>query len=223
MLAAPDLWIFFLLVLGVIALPGMDMAYVVSNSLAGGMIAGASATGGIIAGSLVHVTAAATGVALLLTLSPIAFDALLFAGAAYMAWIASRMWRVSLQATAPRQNDPAGPPGEAHSAWLIFRRGMLTCLLNPKAYAFMLAVFPAFLSSPDGRPAVGHRVIAMAAIIVATQAGVYGTAAAMAAGTRKVLAVGDRAQRWMLRSTSAILAVGAICTLILGWKPAIAG
>ena len=33
---APDLWIYFLAVLAVVLLPGMDMAFVMASSLAGG-------------------------------------------------------------------------------------------------------------------------------------------------------------------------------------------
>jgi GST-like protein len=78
---SPDLWLYFVLVLGVIALPGMDMAYVATNALVGGWRAGFTAVAGIVAGGVVHVAVAATGIAVVLSLWPPAFDAMLVAGA----------------------------------------------------------------------------------------------------------------------------------------------
>lgn len=216
MAPGPDLWLFFSLVLAVIALPGMDMAFVVSNSLNGGWTAGASALGGIIAGGLVHVIVAAAGVSLLLAASPAAFDGLLLAGSGYMGWISCGMWRASLQASPVHTGAEVGTH---HRHLRVFRQGMLTCLLNPKACAFTLAVLPAFLTSSDGPAASLSRAICLASIIVGTQFAVYGSAAAIAAHARSVLAVGERGSRWLLRATGAILAAGAVATLLLGWKP----
>ncbi len=49
MTASPDLWLYFLLVFGIIALPGMDMAYVVASTVASGARGGVAAVAGIVA------------------------------------------------------------------------------------------------------------------------------------------------------------------------------
>ena len=54
-----NLWLFFLLVSGIIIVPGMDMVFVLASSLSGGRKAGLSATFGIMAGGLVHTLYAA--------------------------------------------------------------------------------------------------------------------------------------------------------------------
>jgi hypothetical protein len=95
---------------------------------------------------------------------------------------------------------------------------MLTCLLNPKAYAFMLAVFPAFIHTAQ-RP-LALQALLLAAITLATQAAVYGSVAAVAASTRRLAGVGPNGERWMLRATGSLLMAGAVLTLLLGWKPA---
>jgi threonine/homoserine/homoserine lactone efflux protein len=211
----PDLWLFFLLVFGVIVLPGMDMAYVVSNALVGGLRSGFTAVAGIMAGGAVHVAVAATGIAVLLTVWPAAFNAVLLAGAAYMVWVG---WSLLQAARAPSSGTTHAPPEAPQGSARIFGRAMLTCLLNPKAYAFMLAVFPAFIHTAQ-RP-LALQALLLAAIIAATQAAVYGAVAAVAAGTRRFAGVNPNGQRWMLRATGGLLMAGAVLTLLLGWKPA---
>ena len=59
------------------------------------------------------------------------------------------------------------PPPQRHTQAAIFRRAVLTCLLNPNAYAFMLAAFPAFMQ-PAGEP-LTTRALQLGSIIAATQ------------------------------------------------------
>ena len=71
------LWLFFVLVFGVVLLPGLDMAYVLASALVGGRRAGMAATAGIVAGGVVHVTMGALGIMAVLRLFPAAFNAVL--------------------------------------------------------------------------------------------------------------------------------------------------
>src|SRR5678815_4123799 len=87
------LWVFFGLVFSIVILPGMDMAFVLGSALVGGRRAGLAAVLGLIAGGMCHVTIAASGLAVVLTLFTSAFDALLVAGALYVAWIGWSLWR----------------------------------------------------------------------------------------------------------------------------------
>ncbi len=81
------LWLFVALVFGIIVLPGLDMAYVLGSALTGGRSRGLAAVAGIIAGGVCHVVMTALGISVLLKLIPGAFNALLLAGALYIAWI----------------------------------------------------------------------------------------------------------------------------------------
>lgn len=209
---APDLWLFFLMVAGIIALPGMDMAFVAGSALAAGLRGGLAAVAGIVAGGVVHVAVAATGVAALWLAWPAGFNALLLAGAAYMAWIGWSLLRVTDAGTLGATAD--GP----RRSWAIFRRGTLTCLLNPKAYAFMLAVFPAFLAGS------GHSMLAqsarLSAVIAGTQIAVYGAVAVLAAGAGRwgASASGGAALLWATRGVGLILLLGALAAPVLGWR-----
>jgi threonine/homoserine/homoserine lactone efflux protein len=205
-----QLWLFFLMVFGIVVLPGMDMAFVLANALAGGRRRGLLAVGGVIAGGVCHVVASALGIGLLLQLFPALFNAMLIAGSAYIAWIGWSLWRVRSAAGALPQAR------SADSAWTTFRQAALTNLLNPKAYLFMLAVFPQFM-----RPAQGH-VWAQAAvlwiIIALTQAGVYGSLALAAGSAGAGLATRPRLQLAMIRGAGLMLMAGALWSAWEGWR-----
>jgi threonine/homoserine/homoserine lactone efflux protein len=178
MIPAAQLWLFFALVAGVILLPGLDMAYVLASALVDGRRGGMAATAGIVAGGVFHVALGAFGLMAVLRLFPAAFNALLLAGAAYIAWVGIGLLRtraIVLATTTQRSR--------ALSATV--RQGLLTSLLNPKAYLFTLAVFPQFLRPQDG--ALWRQAGVLWLIIAATQVAVYGG----------VAVAGDRARAWL--------------------------
>ncbi len=207
---SPDLWLFFVLVLGVIVLPGMDMAFVAGSALTRGLRGGLAAVAGIVAGGAVHVLVGATGVAALLVLWPAGFNALLLVGAAYMVWIG---WQI-LSAPAGGAVSASTAPRELGTN---FWRATLTCLLNPKAYAFMLAVFPAFIRSAEH--AIAVQALHLGLIIAATQVLVYGSVAVFVATARRWRGTGAQAQRWTSRAVGLALIVGAGLTLLFAWQP----
>jgi len=196
------LWLFTLMVLGIIAVPGMDMAYVVASALAGGRKLGLAAVAGIVGGGLVHVAMATLGLGLLLTLYPLAYSVLLLAGSLYIAWIGWCLWRGAAAlgevGTVPRL-----------TVWQTVWRGAMTCLVNPKAYVFMAAVFPQFVRPDDGP--LGVQAVLMGLIIASTQILIYGSFAWGAGGI----------QQWLRRNPVAQVAigrgVGVLLMLAAGW------
>lgn len=204
--AQGPLWLYFLLVAGIIVLPGMDMAFVMASSLVDGRRGGAMAVAGIVAGGVVHVAMGALGVGLLLVSTPRVFQALLLAGALYVGWIG---W--SLVRGAAALGEVRAVP--SRSPWSIFRRAVLTCLLNPKAYVFMVAVFPQFLRVDPG--AVLARTVALSGITAATQLAVYGGVALAAARLRGWLVVNGPAQVGLGRVVGVMLIAAAAWTV---WK-----
>ena len=114
------------------------MAFVLGSALTGGRRAGLAAVAGIVAGGILHVAMSAAGIGLVLASAPPLFNALLVAGALYVGWIGWTLWRHaaafgSIGAQAARTTAST------------FARAVATCLLNPKAYVFMIAVFPQFI------------------------------------------------------------------------------
>ncbi|MGB3269309.1 MAG: LysE family translocator [Rhodanobacter sp.] len=203
-----QLWLFFALVFGIIVLPGLDMAFVLGSTLAGGRTRGFAAVAGIVAGGICHVVMTALGISVLITLIPGAFNAVLLAGALYIAWIG-----ISLM----RSESSLGlqPDTRPRSRAATFRQGVLTSLLNPKAYLFMLAVFPQFL-----RPEYGLlwlQAAVMWLIIAINQLCVYGGVALMADRARLWLQDRPGASLLAARCVGGLLVAAAMLTGLEGW------
>lgn len=203
------LWLFFSLVFGIVIVPGMDMTFVLANALAGGRRSGLYATAGVIAAGICHVVVGALGVSAVLELLPMAFNAMLLLGAGYIAWLGFGLLRNGAMLEAV-------PQTERRSAWTAFRQGALTNLLNPKAYLFMLAVFPQFLKPEAG--AIWLQAAVLSLIIAGTQLAVYGSLALAAAGSRSALADNPAAGIAIGRIVGALLILVAAMTAWEGWR-----
>jgi threonine/homoserine/homoserine lactone efflux protein len=199
--SASPLWLYALLVAGIIVLPGMDMAFVAASSLSGGLRSGAAALAGIVLGGLVHMVLGLFGLGLLLQAAPVLFNTVLLAGALYVGWLGWQITRAgSLSATAASQPCAAWQP----TLW----RGLLTCLLNPKAYLFSVTVLPQFMTRDWSRG------LSIAAITALAQVGIYGAVAwAASAGTQRF-----RTSRWLSRAVGLLLIGTAVLALLQGWR-----
>ena len=204
-----NLWLFFLLLSGIIVVPGMDMVFVLASALSGGRRAGLTAVFGIMAGGLVHTLYAALGVGVALRFAPALFNVLLAAGAAYVAWIGFTLLRSSITVEKVDALDRRG-------LWTRFRQGALTSLMNPKAYLFMLAVFPQFLR-PEFGP-LWRQALIMLVMIWLTQLAVYGGLALAAGRSRDVLTGSPAATAFVGRAAGLLLIVIAAITLWRGWN-----
>lgn len=205
---AENLWLFSTLLFGIIIVPGMDMVFVMANALTGGRAAGLTATAGIMAGGVFHTLYAALGVGFLLHLVPQLFNVLLLAGAAYIAWIGLSLARSHISIASVE-------PGARLSLWTSFRRGALTSLLNPKAYLFMLAVYPQFLK-PEFGPLWSQALI-MAIMISLMQLAVYGSLALAAGRSRDVIVASPRATAMLGKTVGVVLIAVAALTAWHGW------
>src|SRR5262245_7583758 len=203
------LWLFFVLVFGIVLLPGLDMAYILASSLVGGRGAGFAATAGVVAGSFFHVTMGALGIAAVLKLVPAAFNAVLLAGAAYIAWIGLAL---------VRSDSAFGdvPPERRRSRGATFRRGLVTNLLNPKAYLFMLAVFPQFFKPEYG--SLATQAVVLWLIAAFSQVAVYGAVALAGDSVRSWVAEHPSANASLARGVGALLLATAAWTAFEGWR-----
>ena len=151
--------LFALAVLVLNATPGVDMLLTVGRTLAGGPRAGLAAAAGISAGCVVHVLAAAFGLAALLAVSSAAFTFIKGAGALYLLWLAWGMLRAAWRperSTATPQERATAPPMRVGAD---FRRGLLTNVLNPKVALFVLAFLPQFIAGDSA-----HKTLAFLAL-----------------------------------------------------------
>ncbi|MHA4871499.1 LysE family translocator [Duganella sp. PWIR1] len=191
-----NLWLYFIVVFGVIALPGLDMAFVMGSSMLGGRRSGMAAVAGIMAGGVCHLCMSALGVALVLQYWPPLYQIMLLVGAAYIAWMG---WQLLRSDSIFHPAPGAAVLGNA----VIFRRALTTSLLNPKAYIFMLAIFPQFLRPADGPLWLQSGVLG--AITALTQLAVYGALAYAASG----------ASGWFARHPAAATVAARIMGLLL--------
>ena len=199
-----NLWIFFILVLGIIIVPGMDMFFVIANALTGGKNRGLSATAGVMSGGVFHTVFAAVFVGAVTALPPFVFTAILLTGAAYMAWIGWTLVRSSITVSS------LGVGGAA-SMLRAFTQGLITCLLNPKAYMFTLAVYPQFMLPRYGP--IWAQAIAMGLITVLVQGGVYGGLGLAAAKSRDFLTGYPAVTIWIGRVAGALFLLVAAGTV----------
>ncbi|HEV7252608.1 MAG TPA: LysE family translocator [Mesorhizobium sp.] len=206
-----NLWLYFLLLFGIIAVPGMDMMFVLANALAGGRPRGLAATLGVGLGGAVHSLNGALAIGILAGLLPVLYLPLLLAGAAYMIWIGIALVHHPVTAAAEG-------PGASRSNWRAFRQGAVTCLVNPKAYLFMLAVYPQFLKPVYG--AVWAQGLVLGVVNVATQLAVYGGVALAAGQARAFLFSRPRALAGVSRTAGGLLIAAALLGL---WQAFAAG
>jgi threonine/homoserine/homoserine lactone efflux protein len=202
---AQNLWLFAVLVFGIIAVPGMDMFFVIANALTGGRARGLMATAGVMTGGVFHTIFAALFVGATTALPPYVFTAILIAGAAYMAWIGWTLVRSSITVSS-LGSEGAGSMRQA------FMQGFVTCVLNPKAYMFTLSVYPSFMLPSYGP--VWSQALAMGLITVVTQAIIYGGLGLAAAKSRDFLTGFPGVTIWIGRVAGALFLIVAAATVV---------
>lgn len=193
---AENLWLFFLVLFGIIILPGMDMLFVLASALTGGKRTGLSAASGMSAGGIVHSLYGALGVGMLAAWMPSLFLPLLVFGAAYMIWIGIGLMRSAIVVN----GDGAQASASVRKA---FWRAVLTCLSNPKAYLFMMAIYPQFLKPVYGP--IWMQGLVMGAMVAVTQFTVYGALALTA----------DKSRAWLVSSPGATIFIGRAAGFML--------
>lgn len=134
-----------------LALPGPGTFALLTSTAKGGFRAGAAATFGLIAGDQVLLWAAVAGLAAVLEAHPLAFKAIQYAGALYLAWIGVRLILAKEGGASPIHIEPRR----------YLRQAFLITLLNPKAIVFYMAFFPLFIN-----PATHQGALTFAAMAV---------------------------------------------------------
>jgi threonine/homoserine/homoserine lactone efflux protein len=140
--------------LALTASPGPDMLLIASRSVSQGRWAGFASLAGIQVGTYCHALAAALGLSQLFLAVPMAYDAVRYAGAAYLLFLAWQTFR-STGIVALR-------PGTSlrYTPLAMFRQGLMTNLLNPKMVLFVLALFPQFVKPEAGSVVVQIMILA---------------------------------------------------------------
>ena len=118
-----------------LAIPGPGNLALITSTSKGRIVGGLAATLGVIAGDQVLMWMAVAGVAALLAAWPLAFQAVQWLGAAYLAWLGLRMLLAK----------PGDAPMLRIEPRRYFQQAFAITLLNPKAIVFYMAFFPLFV------------------------------------------------------------------------------
>ncbi|EAQ00480.1 hypothetical protein JNB_09914 [Janibacter sp. HTCC2649] len=146
---------YLIVVLAVVATPGVDVLVTLRNTITSGRRAGFGTVLGVGAGSAVQGVLVSVGVgALIVRVQPL-FQAIKWAGVAYLVWLGISAWRSAL-AGRYAEIDGSADAGMARG----FRTGALSNLTNPKMLVFYLALLPQFVE-PSASAAVwlGHALM----------------------------------------------------------------
>ena len=141
---AHDVLMFAAACLMMVLTPGPNMIYLISRSICQGRKAGVTSLLGVVAGFFVHMLAAAIGLTAVFLAVPLAYEALKWAGALYLLWMAWQAVRPG--ARSPFEARELLP--DAPSRLVLM--GFLTSVLNPKVAMFYLSIFPQFISPAHG-------------------------------------------------------------------------
>lgn len=188
--------------LGMVLTPGPNMIYLISRSICQGRLAGLISLGGVALGFVVYMLCAAFGITALVFAVPYAYDALRFAGAAYLLWLAWQAVKPGGRSPFQVRTLPADAPGK------LFAMGFITNLLNPKIAMLYLSLLPQFID-----PAVGSvlgQSLALGAIQIAISVSVNAMIAVAAGSIALFLASRPGwlvAQRWLMGTVLAGLAI----------------
>jgi threonine/homoserine/homoserine lactone efflux protein len=124
-------------------LPGPDILFVLSISISQGKKAGMATASGLCTGLLFHTTAAALGISAIVYRSALAFTIVKYAGALYLIYLAFKALKESGTFFSSFDVKETDVP-------LLYKRGIVMNILNPKVSLFFLAFLPQFVSTSAG-------------------------------------------------------------------------
>lgn len=141
-------------VLGLFLIPGPSVLLVLTRTIQGGRKVGIATGLGVASGDLIHTLCAALGLSAILMTSAAAFNAVKWAGAAYLIYLGVRAFTAKT-GTHARLELPAVTPRQA------FFQAIGAEVLNPKTAIFFLAFLPQFVHPESGSSLVQFAVLGL--------------------------------------------------------------
>ena len=182
------------------ASPGPGIAAVLARVLGRGLRGVPAFLAGFVVGDLVWFTVAATGLAVLAQTFAALFMAIKYAGAAYLLYLAWKLW------TAPAQQTEVAADRRTDSPWRLFLGGLSVTLGNPKVIVFFLALLPTVIDL-ENLSVAGFVEIALLIVVILS---CVLTAYALAAAGARRLFTSPRSIRVINRGTGTVMAGAAV-------------
>lgn len=175
--------------------PGPNMGYLAVVAIAHGKKAGFAVVAGVMLGLLAIGLAAAYGLTAILQSNTYLYEALRYAGVAFLLYLAWDGWRGG----EAENDDGVGLRGQ-------FFRGLVNNLLNPKSVLFYVAVLPGFVDQ-DGTILTQTLILTVTYVAIATL--IHLGVVFLASTFRLFMSNPDR-ERFVRRSLSLTLALFAL-------------
>ena len=190
---------FLVTALIVVLVPGTGVLYTVAIGLGGGRWASIAAALGCTLGIIPAILASVIGLAALMHTSAVVFQAVKYAGVAYLLYLAWQTLRedggpMSLSSEAPRRRSLVS------TAWT----GFLINILNPKLTVFFLAFLPQFVSPTANNPT--YDMLLLGSIFMAMTFAVFVGYGLFAALVGEKILSSARVMTWMRRMIAATFA-----------------
>src|SRR5215469_7460824 len=182
--------------------PGPNLLYLISRTLCQGRSAGLVSLAGTTSGFLFYALSAAFGLTAVFIAIPVLYDAVRWAGAAYLIWLAWDAVRPhGAGGLFARRDLPTVHPV------VLFRTGVVTSILNPKVALFYLALFPQFVDPARGSVLTQSLVLGPVQVVVVLVAdGFFVLVASRVSRALQQRPKWMLAQRWLLASVFAGIA-----------------
>lgn len=188
---------FLITSLVVVLVLGTGVIYTVSTGLVQGRKASVYAALGCTAGIVPHLLATVLGLAAVMHTSALAFQALKYAGVAYLLYVAFTTWRDKSAFALD------GSVARISASGLVVKAFLLN-ILNPKLTIFFLAFLPQFVESSAGQPLL--QLLFLSAVFMAMTFVVFVGYGLVAHTFRKLVIESDSAQRWLRYGLAAAFA-----------------
>lgn len=190
MLSAETISAFFIASVLLAFAPGPDNIFVLTQSALQGKLSGLMVVFGLCTGLLVHTGAVAFGVAVIFQASTLAFALLKYIGGGYLLYLAWHAFRAS-----PEKINMRG--GQQKGVGILYRRGIIMNLTNPKISIFFLAFLPQFADPQRG--SISLQMVVLGGIFIFATILVFGSIAFIGGVLGDWLNRSERAQRTMNR------------------------
>ncbi|MBP0716670.1 LysE family transporter [Burkholderia sola] len=160
-------WLFVATVFVVSAIPGPNMLLVMTHGARHGLRRSSATMAGCLSALVLMLAVSAAGLGAVLEAWPTTFDALRFAGAAYLIYLGVKAWRARVDDAPAADVDAVSSQAASTSRVALFRNGFLVAGSNPKAILFAAALLPQFINAAEPTlPQFGILVVTFAVIEV---------------------------------------------------------
>ncbi|PIQ43114.1 MAG: homoserine lactone transporter [Gammaproteobacteria bacterium CG11_big_fil_rev_8_21_14_0_20_46_22] len=141
---AHTIFLFILASLMLNILPGQDMLFIISRTLAYHLRGGLYSVAGISVGLLVYTLVVASGLSAIMIQSHILFNTIKFMGAIYLVYLGIKLFKQKDNMVINSKNLASISAGK------LFLDGFVTNVLNPKILVFFIAFLPQFVQPENG-------------------------------------------------------------------------